>query len=102
MGVSRNSTKTTIIMENLKRRIDKLIKYDCDNFYDLKESYAKISNCIYDSLAKIKETHTFSDVEIAELKDYAEKLLEERCDAAVEKILIELIKSQNSRKSFEF
>lgn len=83
-------------MENIKKQIDILVKYDCGNFEDLKQSYSKLSYRINEGLAKMKETRAFSDSEITEINDYAKKLLVERFENAKDRIMEEL------RKSFEF
>lgn len=83
-------------MENIKKQIDMLVKYDCDNFEDLKKSYSKLGLRINEGLNRMKETLAFSEDEIAEMTEYAKKLSIERYEIAKDRITEEL------RKSFEF
>lgn len=83
-------------MENIKKQIDMLIKYECDNFDDLKSIYSNLSLRINEGLTKMKETLVFTEDEIAEINDYAKKLLVERFE--YERVRIR----EKIRKSFKF
>ena len=83
-------------MENIKKQINGIVKYESSDLESLKKEYQELSLRINEGLARMKATTVFTDSEINEASEYAKQLLVTKYDNA-KQIIVNSI-----RESFEF
>lgn len=83
-------------MENIKKQINGIVKYESSDLESLKKEYQELSLRINDGLAKMKAAAVFTEAEITKIGEYAKQLLITKFDNAKQTIV------DSIRESFEF
>ena len=83
-------------MENIKKQINGIVKYESSDLESLKKEYQELSLRINEGLSRMKAATVFTEAEIKEAGEYAKQLLVTKFDNAKQNIV------NSIRESFEF